>query len=100
MADQTQTLGTHRRWIPAFHFFTLPVLLINVVLVVVNFVRDPRLASGWAVLVALALLIGIVLSRNMPLRGPLGAPSASRFARAHWRLDGRSVHWPPIRARR
>jgi hypothetical protein len=43
-------------------------LLINVVLVVVNFVRDPRLASGWAVLVALALLIGIVLSRNMPLR--------------------------------
>jgi Family of unknown function (DUF6526) len=68
MADQTQTLGTHRRWIPAFHFFTLPVLLINVVLVVVNFVRDPRLASGWAVLVALALLIGIVLSRNMPLR--------------------------------
>ena len=68
MADQTQTLGTHRRWIPAWHFFTLPVLTANLVVMVVNFVRGPSLGTGWAFLVALALLIGIFLSRNMPLR--------------------------------
>ncbi len=68
MADQPQVLETHRRWIPAFHFFTLPILLINLIVVVVNFVRDPRVVNGWAILVALALLIGITLSRTMPLR--------------------------------
>ena len=40
----------------------------NVVVVVVRFVRDPTINNGWGFLVALALLIGIVLSRNMPLR--------------------------------
>jgi len=34
----------------------------------VNFVRDPRLINGWAVLVAIALFLGIFLSRSMPLR--------------------------------
>ena len=68
MADQTQTLGTHRRWIPAWHFFAVPILLINVFVVAVNFVRDPRLINGWAVLVAIALFLGIFLSRSMPLR--------------------------------
>ena len=68
MADQAQELGTHRRWVPAWHFFTVPVLVGNVVVVVVRFVRDPTINNGWGFLVALALLIGIVLSRNMPLR--------------------------------
>jgi hypothetical protein len=68
MADQTQTLATHRRWIPMWHFFAIPVLLINVFVVAVYFVRDPRLINGWAVIVAIALLIGVFLSRSMPLR--------------------------------
>jgi uncharacterized protein DUF6526 len=68
MADQTQTLGTHTRWIPVWHFFTVPVLAINVAVVVVRFARDPNITNGWGFVVALALLIGIVLSRNMPLR--------------------------------
>jgi hypothetical protein len=68
MADQAQELSTHRRWVPAWHFFTVPVLVGNVIVVVVRFVRDPTINNGWGFLVALALLIGIVLSRNMPLR--------------------------------
>jgi hypothetical protein len=68
MADQTQNLATHRRWIPMWHFFAVPVLLINVFVVAVYFVRDPRLINGWAVIVAIALLIGVFLSRSMPLR--------------------------------
>jgi hypothetical protein len=68
MADQTQTLATHRRFIPVFHFFALPVLLINVVVVAYRFAQDPRLVNGWAVLVAIALAVGILWSRAMPLR--------------------------------
>src|ERR1700682_5809282 len=52
MADQTQTLATHRRWIQMWHFFAIPVLLSN----------------GWAVIEAIALLIEVFLSRAMPLR--------------------------------
>jgi hypothetical protein len=68
MADQTQTFSTHRRFIPAFHFFALPVLLINVFVVAVQFWKDPRLINAWPVLVAIALAIGISWSRFMPLR--------------------------------
>ena len=68
MADQSQTLASHRRWIPMWHFFTIPVLVANVVVVAIYFARDPRFINGWALVVAIALLIGILLSRNMPLR--------------------------------
>jgi hypothetical protein len=68
MADKTQTFSTHRRFIPAFHFFALPVLLINMFVVATQFWRDPRLINAWAVLVAIALAIGISWSRFMPLR--------------------------------
>jgi hypothetical protein len=68
MADQSQTLASHRRWIPMWHFFAIPVLVANVIVVATHFVRDPQLINGWAVVVAIALLIGIFLSRSMPLR--------------------------------
>jgi hypothetical protein len=66
--QQTQTLASHRRFIPAWHFFALPVLIINVVVVGLNFGKNPSTANAWAVVVAIALAIGIALSRNMPLR--------------------------------
>ena len=68
MADQAQTLATHRRWIPMWHFFAIPVLVANVIVVATRLVRDPQLTNGWAVIVAIALLVGILLSRTMPLR--------------------------------
>ena len=68
MADQTQTFSTHRRFIPAFHFFALPILLINVFVVATQFWKDPRFPNAWSVLVAVALAIGISWSRFMPLR--------------------------------
>jgi hypothetical protein len=68
MAQPTQTYGSHRRWIPMYHFFAVPVLLINVIVTVVQFVRDPRPIVAWSVVVALALFLGILLLRFMPLR--------------------------------
>jgi hypothetical protein len=68
MAQQPQTYASHRRYIPAFHFFVLPVLLGNIIVAIVRLVRAPTLSTTWALLVALALGIGIVYARFMPLR--------------------------------
>jgi hypothetical protein len=51
-----------------WHFFAIPVLVANVIVVATRFVRDPQLVNGWAVVVAIAVLVGIFLSRSMPLR--------------------------------
>jgi hypothetical protein len=68
MAQQTQTYASHRRYIPAFHFFVLPVLLGNIIVAIVRLVRAPALSTTWGLLVALAIGIGIVYARFMPLR--------------------------------
>jgi hypothetical protein len=68
MADKTQTFASHRRYIPVFHFFALPVLIANVFIVGYYFLRDPRFITGWGLLVAIALAVGITWSRYMPLR--------------------------------
>jgi len=68
MAEPTQTYASHRRWIPMYHFFAVPVLLINVIVMAMQFVRDPRFMTGWAVVVALALFLAILVLRFMPLR--------------------------------
>ena len=68
MAESAQTYSSHRRFIPAYHFFVLPVLLINVIVTALRFARDPRGITAWQVAVALALFLGITLLRFMPLR--------------------------------
>jgi hypothetical protein len=68
MAEQTQTYATHKRYIPAFHFFVLPVLMINVVVAAMEFIRYPRFATVWATVVAIALFLGILYLRFMPVK--------------------------------
>ena len=68
MADKSQDFGTHRRFIPAWHFFALPVLGANAIVFAYRFVRYPGVDSGWAMLVAIALVVGLWVSRAMPLR--------------------------------
>lgn len=68
MAEPTQTYATHRRFIPAYHFFAVPVLIINVVVTAIRFVRYPSFIIGWGVVVALALAVGMLYLRFMPVR--------------------------------
>jgi hypothetical protein len=68
MAEPVQSYESHARWVPAFHFFVLPVLLINAFVSGVRLVRDPSGVAGWSLLVAVALFIGMFLLRGMPLR--------------------------------
>jgi hypothetical protein len=68
MAERTQTYASHRRYIPQFHFFVLPVLVANIIVAIVEFARHPRFISGWVVVLATALAIGIWTARAMALR--------------------------------
>jgi hypothetical protein len=68
VAEQIQTRASHRRLIPLWHFFVVPVLTINVFVLGVHLFKFPTFANAWGVVVAIALVTGIFLSRVMPLR--------------------------------
>ncbi len=68
MANTPQTFASHTGWQPPFHFFVVPVLLINVIWSVVQFVTAPGLNSGWWIVVSLALVVLAFLVRLNSLR--------------------------------
>jgi len=64
-----QSFESHVRWLPPFHFFVLPVLLINIGFQIYWCVRAWFSVSGMlSVLVALALFVGIGTARGMALK--------------------------------
>ena len=63
-----QTFANHTRWDPPFHFFILPVMLINFIWSVVQFFMTPGWDSGRWVVVSLALAMLTVFVRINPLR--------------------------------
>ncbi|MGI8402499.1 MAG: DUF6526 family protein [Gemmatimonadaceae bacterium] len=68
MDEPIQSYKSHTRWVPAFHFFVVPVLLANVIVTAIRLVNDPRGITGWNLIVAIALFLGVFLLRGMPLR--------------------------------
>ncbi len=68
MAEPPQSYENHTRWHAPYHFFVAPVLLTNVVICVVQLVRDPGLERGWSLVVSLALLVLGALVRLYPLK--------------------------------
>ena len=68
MAEPIQSYKSHARWVPAFHFFVLPVLLINAIVSGGRFIRSPSGLTGWGFVVTVALFLGMFLLRGMPLR--------------------------------
>ena len=63
-----QDFANHTRWDPPFHFFVLPVMLINFIWAIVQFVRIPGWNSGWWIVVSLALVLLTFLVRVNPLK--------------------------------
>src|SRR4051812_14204601 len=64
---ETQTLQNHARLLPPYHFFVVPVLLINFLYVAWTAVQTPSFATLWAIVVAAALATLGVLARTMTL---------------------------------
>ena len=68
MDEPIQSYKSHTRWVPAFHFFVVPVLLVNSIVTAIRLVNDPRGTTAWNLIVAIALFLGVFLLRGMPLR--------------------------------
>jgi hypothetical protein len=68
VADVPQSYENHTRYHAPFHYFVAPVLLTNVVVAVVQLVRDPGLDRGWWLVVSVALLVLAALVRLNPLK--------------------------------
>ena len=67
MAETTQTYKTHARFFPLFHFFVAPVLLLNFVNAIRHLYLRPSLSTGWAIVVAAALVALALAARLMAL---------------------------------
>jgi len=70
MAD-VQTYKNHTRFDPMFHFFVLPVLLLNIPASILWYVhhRHPHLHSGlWVILLSVALFMLAGLARSYALK--------------------------------
>jgi hypothetical protein len=68
VADAPQNYENHTRYHAPFHYFVAPVLLTNVVVAVVQLVRDPNLDRGWWLVVSVALVVLAALARTNPLK--------------------------------
>ncbi len=67
MADAVQSYQKHARLLPGFHFFVIPVLLVNVLNEIRHLVEDPTRHFAFQVVVAAALLAAAFLSRIQAL---------------------------------
>lgn len=67
MADTAQSFKTHRKFVPLFHFVTLPILLVNLGLAVTGIVRAPGFDSAWGVAQSVALFLGALFGRVFAL---------------------------------
>ncbi len=55
--SKPQSFANHAKFDPPFHFFVLPVLLVNIFLVAYFYFRSPGLGGAWIVLVSVSLLL-------------------------------------------
>ena len=67
MAEPEQTYKKHVRWLPLFHFFVMPILLVNVLVAGWTLVRVPGLAAAWGLVFAIGLLALGFVSRTQAL---------------------------------
>jgi hypothetical protein len=68
MPATPQSYANHTRWHAPFHFFVVPVLLLNVIWSLVGLFREPGWNNAEWALVSMALLVLAFLARINPLR--------------------------------
>ena len=93
MADRVQTYKNHPRLLPAFHFFVLPVLLLNVLNELRRAWYSPSAGRAVAVVVAVALLTLALMARVMALT------VQDRVIRMEMRMRLQQALPPELRAR-
>jgi len=66
MADQSHK--NHVRWLPAFHFFAVPVLLLHTINELRHLFANPSRSTAFAAVVAAAILTVAFLARTQALQ--------------------------------
>lgn len=67
MPPTPQSYANHRRFFPIFHYFAIPILLVNVVVSVIHAIRQPSAFTAWLVVLSLGLVAGILSGRASAL---------------------------------
>ncbi len=57
MARPAQSYKNHMRLLPPFHFFVVPVLLLNFLIAIWQVIQAPALGTAWGAVFAAALLM-------------------------------------------
>ena len=93
MADSGQTYKSHTRFFPPYHFFVLPVLLINVFVAGWLLYQGPSRLGVWQLIVSVALVMTALTARVMVLA------VQDRVIRLEMRLRMREVLPADLQAR-
>ena len=93
MAERAQTYKNHLRWLPPFHFFVVPVLLLNFLNETRRLWRYPSEGAAFATVVAAALLTLAILARSQAVA------VQDRVIRLEMRLRLRQALPPELHAR-
>ena len=93
MAEPEQTYKNHIRFFPPFHFFVVPVFLINVFVSAWLLYRAPSRLGVWQLVVAVALVMAALTARLMALA------VQDRVIRLEMRLRMRELLPPELQAR-
>lgn len=93
MPEQAQDFQHHNRFDPPFHFFILPVMLINAIVSIVYAVRNPSGMTVWFVVVSCALVGATFKIRLYALR------NQDRIIRLEERLRMQALLPEQLRAR-
>lgn len=88
-----QSYKNHTRWLPAFHFFAAPVLLLNTLNAIRHLYNDPNRSTAFQVLVAAAILTTLFLARIMALT------AQDRLIRLEMRLRLQGLLPPDLNSR-
>lgn len=91
MADQSYK--NHTRWLPAFHFFAVPVLLVNTINELRHLLANPSRSTAFAAVVAAAILTVAFLARTQALQ------AQNRLIRLEMRLRLQQLLAPDVMAR-
>ena len=91
--QELQTFANHVRFHPLFHFFILPVMMLNALFAIILLIREPHVASAWILILSIALLMAVLQIRFYALR------VQDRVIRLEERLRLASILPEPLRAR-
>ena len=90
MAETLQNYENHTRWHPPFHFFLVPLLLLNFIFAAVQLYRFRDLDHAWFLVLAVGLFGILSLARTNALR------VQDRLIRLEERLRYREVLPAPL----